>query len=84
MGVQLFKDKGCRISYAIKEEYEAIKNYQMTEYLKQKYGTNNLKNEQKEKTEIFNQMNNSKEQNKLQYIPQYENEKRMLSIFTNL
>ena len=84
MGVKIFTDKGCKRQYAIKDEFEAIKNYQMLEYLKQKYGIDNLKNRFIGKTENFNQVNNSNKQNQQEYIPQYENEKRMLSIFTNL
>ena len=80
MGVKIFTDKGSKRQYTIKDEYETIKNYQMTEYLKQKYGTENPfeANTKKITTTKPTDQNNS------QYIPQYENEKRMLSIFTNL
>lgn len=80
MGVKLFSDKGCKKQYAIKDEYEVIKNYKMSEYLKQKYGTENPFEANTEKIIT----SKSTDQNQSIYIPQYENEKRMLSIFTNL
>ena len=84
MGVKIFTDKGCKRQYAINDEYESIKNYQMIEYLKQKYGTDNLPNELNRILEVINPKNNLTKKDISQYIPQYENEKRMLSIFTNL
>lgn len=84
MGVKIFTDKGCRIQYAIKDEYEMIKNYQIIEYLKQKYGTDNFSNMFMKIMESLDPKTDSKNKSKSQYIPQYENEKRMLSIFTKL
>ena len=80
MGVKIFSDKGCTRQYAIKDEFEAIKNCQMEEYLKQKYGTENPFEANKEKIIT----SKSTDQNKSQYIPKYEHEKRLISIFTNL
>lgn len=84
MGVQIFKDKGCKRPYAIRDEYEMVKNHQIIKYIEQKYGTDNsIKQIDKliEYSKLKTSLNNK---NKSQYIPQYENEKIMLSIFTNI
>ncbi len=81
MEVKIFTDKGCKRQYAIKDEYESIKNHQILEYLKQKYGT---ENPFEANTKKISTTSKPTDQNQSQYIPQYQNEKRLLSIFTNL
>lgn len=84
MGIKIFSDNGTTKKYILKFEYEKVKILQVIDYLIEKYGIENLPEELTSYLKVFTKNHITNKKTQPEYEPQFENEKRLLSIFTNL
>ena len=90
-GVQIFCDKGSRIRYVIKSEYEEAKDKEPKKYLDAKYGEKNSPEEINAKMKFYSEYRQAIDEDKRKignqnenYKPQGKHEKNFLSILSKI